>query len=360
MTEENKISDRRRSTEVRKRAEEILLKQQEGLKKILPADFPKVVHELQVHQIELEMQNDELHRTQVELEATREKYFDLFDLAPVGYVSIDEKGIILEANLTAAALLVAERSNLLNQPLSRFIFGEDQDTYYLHHKRLFETRKRQDCRVRILKGDETQFWARMESVAAKGNNEAPVSRTAISDITRRKELEEKLQQKYTELRSLSSHIQDAREEERRNITRELHDQLGQNLSVIGINLNTLKTKMPGSNMISHIENSLVLIEQMTESVRDLMADLRPPLLDEYGLAAALRWYVEQFTARTGIEVTSEVHNLDRNIGSRIENTLFRIAQEALNNVAKHAQATHVWVELEMEHPVVRLTISDNG
>ena len=99
---------------------------------------------------------------------------------------------------------------------------------------------------------------------------------------------------------------------------------------------------------------------MTESVRDLMAYLRPPLLDEYGLVAALRWYLEQFTARTGIEVTSEVDGLERGINPRIENSLFRIAQEALNNVAKHAQATHVWVELEMEHRLVRLTISDDG
>ncbi len=358
MAEENKIPDR--SADLRRSAEEILLKRQGALDKIPPSDVQRIFHELQVHQIELEMQNDELRRTQLELEATREKYFDLYDLAPVGYVTLNEKGTILEANLTTATLLGKERNDLLRQPLSGFIFGGDQDTYYLHHKRLFETRQRQDCRVRMLKGDGTQFWAGVESVVARVSADVPVSRTAISDITRRKELEEQLQQKYTELRSLSSHIQDAREEERRNITRELHDQLGQNLSVLGINLNTLKTKMPGSDMISHIENSLTLIEQMTESVRDLMADLRPPLLDEYGLAAALRWYAEQFTARTGIEVTSEVHNLDTKIEPRIENTLFRIAQEAINNVAKHAQATHVWVELEMEHPVVRLTISDNG
>ncbi|MBF0507007.1 MAG: PAS domain S-box protein [Nitrospirae bacterium] len=177
-------------------------------------------------------------------------------------------------------------------------------------------------------------------------------------------LEDQLQQKYSELRRFSTHIQDAREEERRNITRELHDQLGQNLTVLGINLNTLKAEIPGNNMISYIENSLTLIDQMTESVRDLMADLRPPLLDEYGLAAALRWYVEQFTARTGIAVAVDVQNLDRKIDARIESALFRIAQEALNNIAKHSQATYVWVEIEIDiemgYPVVRLTISDNG
>ena len=348
------------NSDLRRRAEDKLLKQHGELDKIPPSDLQRIFHELQVHKIELEMQNEELRRTQQELEASREKYFDLYDLAPVGYFSIDEEGMILEANLTASVLLGEERNKLVRQPLTRFIFREDQDIYYLYSKQLFETREHQQCEVRMLKGDGTQFWARVEAVVISGNNNRHLSRTAISDITRRKGLEEQLQQKYEELRSLSKYVQDAREEERRNITRELHDQLGQNLSVLGINLNTLKTERPGSNMISHIDNSLMLIEQMTESVRDLMAYLRPPLLDEYGLVAALRWYLEQFTARTGIEVTSEVDGLERGINPRIENSLFRIAQEALNNVAKHAQATHVWVELEMEHRVVRLTISDDG
>ena len=184
----------------------------------------------------------------------------------------------------------------------------------------------------------------------------------VGEAIYRFSLEEQLQQKYAELRRLSTHIQDAREEERRNISRELHDQLAQNLTVLGINLNNLKTGMLARDRISQIENSLMLIEQMTEGVRDLMAGLRPPLLDEYGLAAALRWDVEQFATRTGIVVASEIHNLDNKIDPRIENALFRIAQEALNNIAKHAQARYVWVELELEveHPMVRLTISDDG
>jgi PAS domain S-box-containing protein len=184
----------------------------------------------------------------------------------------------------------------------------------------------------------------------------------VGEAIYRFSLEEELQQKYSELRRLSVHIQDAREDERRNITRELHDQLAQNLTVLGIDLNRLKTRMPARDQFLKIENSLILIEQMTESVRDLMAGLRPPLLDEYGLAAALRWDVEQLAARAGIDIVSEIHALNNKLDPRIENVLFRIAQEALNNIVKHAKARHAWLELEFEEerPLVRLTVSDDG
>ena len=101
-----------------------------------------MLHELRVHQIELEMQNEELRRTQAELEASRARYFDLYDLAPVGYFTLSEKGLILEANLTAATLLGVARGDLVKQPLPRFILPEDQDIYYLHRKQLLKRARR--------------------------------------------------------------------------------------------------------------------------------------------------------------------------------------------------------------------------
>ena len=98
-----------------------------------------------MHQIELEMQNHELCRTQQELEASRAKYFDLYDSAPVGYVTLNEKGIIVEANQTAAGLLGQERSALIGQPLTCFIAREDQNIYYLCNKKLFQTLENQEC-----------------------------------------------------------------------------------------------------------------------------------------------------------------------------------------------------------------------
>ena len=190
------------TADLRRLAEEMLVKQPGALDKITSSDVQSVVHELRVHQIELEMQNDELCRMHQELEASREKYFDLYDLAPVGYVTLDEKEIILEANLTVAALLRKERSHLIGQPLTLFIIREDQDIYYQHHKRLFETRQHQECEVRMRKGDGTRLWARVESVSAKGSDGGPASRTAIIDITSGKQAEEELDRYRQHLEAL--------------------------------------------------------------------------------------------------------------------------------------------------------------
>jgi PAS domain S-box-containing protein len=187
---------------LRRRAEEIAREKAaqspEDLEVLSPEETRQTLHELRVHQIELEMQNEELRRAQVVLDAARARYFDLYDLAPVGYCTISEEGLILEANLTAATLLGAARSALVKQRVTRFILKEDQDLYYLHRRQLLETGKPQACELRMKK-DETAFWARLEAAAAPDAAGAPVYRVVMSDITERKRAEAALRQKVEEL-----------------------------------------------------------------------------------------------------------------------------------------------------------------
>ncbi len=151
---------------------------------------PDLFHELQVHQVELEMQNEELRQTQESLEASRARYFDLYDLAPVGYVTLNEQGLILEANLTAATLLGVPRSSLVKKPIAHFFFPDDQDIYYLHRKRLFETGAPQAWELRFKRPGGELFWARMEATVAQGSeNGARICRAVMSDITERKRAE---------------------------------------------------------------------------------------------------------------------------------------------------------------------------
>ena len=150
----------------------------------------RLPHELGVHQIELEMQNEELRRTQEELEGSRARYFDLYDLAPVGYFTLSEQGLILEANLTAARLLGVARATLVKQPLSRFIFPGDQDIHYRHRKQLLETGAPQSWELRLLRKDAAPFWARVEATTAQDADGAAVWRVAVSDITESKRTEE--------------------------------------------------------------------------------------------------------------------------------------------------------------------------
>ena len=140
----------------------------EDLEVLSPEVARRALHELRVHQIELEMQNEELRRTQEELEVSRARYFDLYDLAPVGYFTLSEQGLILEANLTAAKLLGVARGALVKQPLSRFILPGDQDIHYLHRKQLLETGAPQSWELRMLRKDAAPFWARVEATTAQG------------------------------------------------------------------------------------------------------------------------------------------------------------------------------------------------
>ncbi len=182
------------TADLRKRAEERLQKQSADLGALAPQESWLLLHELQVHQIELEMQNEELRRTQVELEASRAMYFDLYNLAPVGYMTLSEQGMILEANLTIANLLGVDRSRLVKQPVTRFIVREDEDVYYLHRKHLFETGARQVCEIRFRRKDGSRFWTRLEATMVQdGEGQAPACRVAVSDITEYKRLEQERQ-----------------------------------------------------------------------------------------------------------------------------------------------------------------------
>jgi PAS domain S-box-containing protein len=164
-------------------------------------DMQRVLHELLTHQIELEMQNEELRRMQLELAVAQSGYFDLYDLAPVGYCTLSEQGLILQANLTAAALLGVTRSALTRQPISRFILNEDQEIYYLHRQRLIKTLEPQACELRMVKNDDTQFWAHLTATAGQDSDGAPIFRTVLSNITERKESEEE--------RRVSDHVLNA-------------------------------------------------------------------------------------------------------------------------------------------------------
>jgi len=158
----------------------------------LSSEESRLLYDLRVHQIELEIQNDELRRTQANLETSHARYFDLYDLAPVGYLTVNDAGLIIEANLTASRLLSVARGALVKQPMTRFLAPEDQDSYYLFRRRLFATGAPQVLEIRIQRPDGTQFWARFEATTAlDADGTTEVSRLVISDVTDRKRLEEK-------------------------------------------------------------------------------------------------------------------------------------------------------------------------
>jgi len=172
-------------------------------------DARDLLHELRVHQIELELQNGELRASQEQLELTRARYFDLYDLAPVGYLTIAEDGIVLEANLTAASLLDAPRSAIVKRAWTRFVLPADQDVLFKHRRELFTSGLPRTCELRLMKASGEPFWVRIESRIAGGEGGSRVCRTILSDITEHKRWEEALQASEARHRTLFQNSPDA-------------------------------------------------------------------------------------------------------------------------------------------------------
>ncbi len=159
---------------------------------MLPEDTRQMLREVLVCQFELEIQNEELRRTQAELLASQSLYVDLYDAAPVGYCTVSEQGRILQPNRALASLLDQPRAALVDQALSRFIFHEDQDRYYLHCRQLLATGQSQVGEVRLLKADQSVLWARLDASVAAGVAGALVFRIVFSDISACKQAEQTL------------------------------------------------------------------------------------------------------------------------------------------------------------------------
>jgi len=178
---------RNKTSSLYQRAEAFLNTHPERVKKISTKNVKKLVEDLHIHQIELEIQNEELRLAHQELEASRNKYSELYEFAPVGYVTVSEKGIVLEANLSFTSMVDIERSKLVGMPLSQFIHKDDQDNYYLHRKKLFETNAKQTCELKIVRKDRTSFYAQLGSIAVK-ETEGDFYQilSTIADISERK------------------------------------------------------------------------------------------------------------------------------------------------------------------------------
>jgi two-component system, cell cycle sensor histidine kinase and response regulator CckA len=197
--------------DLRRRAEETAAQRApekpHNLGVLQPAMTRQLLHELQVHQIELEMQNEELRLAQEALGASQAQYFDLFDLAPVGYLTLSEQGLILEANLAASKLLGLARGALVRQPLSRFVVSEDQDSYYRHRKRLLEGGAPQACELRLAKKDGVLLWVQLEAIVTQDADGSSICRTVVSDIGERKRVDAeqaRLEEQRRQLRKAES------------------------------------------------------------------------------------------------------------------------------------------------------------
>jgi PAS domain S-box-containing protein len=251
----------------------------EKFESLSPEAARRTLHELRVHQIELEMQAGELRRAQAELDAARGLYFDLYDLAPVGYCTVDERGMILQANLTAASLLGVARGALVEQLLTRFVAPVDHGVFAQCRRRLFEEGGAGSCELRMLRHDRSSFWAYVAARAARAADGEPTLRIVVSDVTAQKDAER-------ERARLESELQHARRLESvghlaGGVAHDFNNMLGVILGYAEFGLRQTEAVHPLSEVLLGIQHAAARSAELT---RQLLAFARkqavtPAVLD---------------------------------------------------------------------------------
>jgi two-component system, cell cycle sensor histidine kinase and response regulator CckA len=178
--------------DLRSRAEQRLGLEQTESNELSAEDARAIIHELRVHQVELELQNEELRNAQAQIEESRSRYSDLYDFAPIGYVTLDDKGLIRQANLTAAKQLGIERSYLMHQPFHIHIAAEDREGFYLYLRNVLKARERQTCELRLLNHAGVGFYVQIDGVSVRDSSGATLCNLAVTDVSERKRIEEEL------------------------------------------------------------------------------------------------------------------------------------------------------------------------
>jgi len=376
------------TSDCRQRAEAFLSASTDVPPAVPPADGQNLVHELQVHQIELETQNEALRQAQSELAHSRDSYADLYNFAPVGYLTLDHDGVILEANNTAATLFGVGRGNLLHCKFSDFVQYDAQDEWYRRRRVLSASNVSQTVELGLHTADATPFIARLECRPRPTENGKDWHcLLALSDITERKQtevalqhlnedLEHRVDERTAELRVLVSRLADAQEAERRRIAEGLHDEVCQLLAASQLKLAEARDSTDIERRNQLVDAADRILNEASDEVRGLTFELSAASLFDGGFAAAARDLCAYMTESHNVKFEVNCANEDLGIPERLRPTLYHSLRELLHNVVRHAGVDHatVWIEETVvgeevktdnrqpsaDQHLIRVTVSDYG
>ena len=353
----------------RKQAEQLKRRSSRALPKVTPQNVESLVRELRVHQVELELQCEELQRAQAETEESRNRYRELYESIPIGYGTIDAKGRIYDLNPAGASLLGLDPQREMKNLYACFADG-DGDAAFLFFRRTLNDQAAGSCDLRMRKPDGGSFLAAVQAAPVKGGVAKPERlRIAFKDITKRKQVEESLRQHQLELEANRIELQElmaklftAQEEERRRIACDLHDDHCQRITALILEASAVE-RMVRAVMPSLVPRVISLKNKLSEILDDfrhMTHELHPRHLDTVSLSCSMRTYIKEFTDYTSLEVDFKESTVPPHLPMPITICLYRLLQESLGNIRKHANAKRVEVELSGSNKQVELRVSDDG
>jgi len=305
----------------------------------------------------------ECEHAEAALSESEQKYSTMVEDALIG-VYIIKDGIVEFANDKLADIYGYEKNELIGMQSLVLVHPEDRALIReMRTKRLTGENVPSEYEIRGLKKNGETIWV-MRSFSLINFQDSPAISGIVSDVTKRREAEEALRESGKELRILSNQLLSAEEKERKRIARELHDGIGQALSAIKFSvensLRQLRNEADHSELKS-LEAIIPLTQKTIEEVRGIVKDLRPSILDDLGILATINWFCREFqNVYTDIRIKPEIDIQEGDIPSLLKTVIYRILQEALNNVAKHSRADLVQLMLEKSGNRINLKIQDNG
>jgi two-component system, NarL family, sensor histidine kinase UhpB len=303
---------------------------------------------------------------QDEVRESGERLSGILQSAMDAVITIDEEQRIVLFNLAAERIFRCPAAEVIGAPLERFIPERFRDAHRGHVERFGATgttTRQMGGRLTLYglrtDGNEFPIDASISQVVAHGRKLYTV---ILRDITDQLAAEDALKRSFTELREMSAAMHEVRETERTRIARELHDELAQWLTAIKMDINWLASRLPAGQprLIERADKMKQIVDTTVTAVRRIAADLRPVMLDDLGLVPSIEHVVHTFSERTGVPVSLDVRMEGHDVHDPVATAVYRMVQEALTNVARHARATLVDVVVAAEGGMLRVRVKDNG
>ena len=307
----------------------------------------------------------EAERIRGELAEAQTRLAAIVDSAMDAVITVDEEQKIVLFNRAAEQVFGVRREAMLGTPLDRLLPAR----FRAVHRGHVEAFGRTGVTSRRM-GDVTTLWALRPQSGEEFPIEASISQAVeggkryytviLRDITLRKQAEDALRQSQRELRELSARVLEAREEEKAHLARELHDELGQLLTALKMDLGWLRERLPDAELAQRAAEMGTLLDRTVSATRRIMADLRPMMLDDLGLGDAAAWLVDDFAKRSGIACRIELAEDLQEVSKAVATAVYRAIQESLTNIARHAGAKHAWVNVAMDEGALQVEVEDDG